>query len=212
MGGGRTACGGTHQGLSTHGRGRRPLSRDARAQGVHRHLIVEGKSASIQKIIASAKEKVNKLWKDAQLPAFIQWGKDGKGEENSHALNGPTLKKVLRHPTLLPDTFKIMQEVWELLETEKVIKYAADGVLEAREPPAKKGKAAESAGKKQAAKKPKDPKKRPLTMDEIGVDPSGPSSPPAKKKCKTGTKINMYRRYTTRLQSTHTPNARNEQT
>ena len=155
---------------------------------------------------------MNKLWKDAQLPAFIQWGKDGKGEENSHALNGPTLKKVLRHPTLLPDTFKIMQEVWELLETEKVIKYAADGVLEAREPPAKKGKAAESAGKKQAAKKPKDPKKRPLTMDEIGVDPSGPSSPPAKKKCKTGTKINMYRRYTTRLQSTHTPNARNEQT
>ena len=185
MGGGRTAAART-QGLSTHGRRRRPLSRDTREQAIHRHLIVEGKSASIQKMIASAKEKVNKLWKDAQLPAFIQWGKDGKGEENSHALNGPTAKKVLRHPTLLPGTFTIMQEVWELLETEKIIKYAADGVPEPREPPAKKGKAAESAGKKEAPKKARQQKKRPLTMDEIGVDTPGPPTPPAAKKAKSG--------------------------
>ena len=137
-------------------------------------------------MIASAKEKVNKLWKDAQLPAFIQWGKDGKGEENSHALNGPTAKKVLRHPTLLPGTFTIMQEVWELLETEKIIKYATDGVPEPREPPAKKGKAAESAGKKEAPKKARQQKKRPLTMDEIGVDTPGPPTPPAAKKAKSG--------------------------
>ena len=128
-------------------------------------------------MVARVKEKVNQLWLEARLPAFIQFGMDdSKGKENAHALNGPTVKKVLRHKTLLPDTFRAMQELWELLETEKGIKYGADGLPEPAQTPAKKGK--------EPAKKGKAPvrasgKKRPLTMDEIGVDML--EEPPRKK-------------------------------
>ena len=40
--------------------------------------------------MARVKEKVNQLWLEARLPAFIQFGMDdSKGKENAHALNGP---------------------------------------------------------------------------------------------------------------------------
>ena len=54
----------------------------------------------MQAIIATAQGKINPEWKDANLPKFIQFGKDKQGA-HSHALNGPAFKAVWRHKTLL---------------------------------------------------------------------------------------------------------------
>ena len=60
------------------------------------------------------------MWKRAYLPKFIQFGKDGQGE-HSHALNGPAFKAVWRHKTLLIQTIKHMEPVYELLESKRLV-------------------------------------------------------------------------------------------
>lgn len=72
----------------------------------------------MEAIVEKTKERVNALWKEKQLPKFIQFGRDGKGE-NSHALNGPTVKAVLRDPTLIIDTIEAMAPVYALMEQGK---------------------------------------------------------------------------------------------
>ncbi|KAL1508286.1 hypothetical protein AB1Y20_004400 [Prymnesium parvum] len=82
---------------------------------VHEHLKIESPDKEVEAIVESVKNRVNVMWKEKQLPKFIQFGRDGKGE-NSHALNGPTVKAVLRDPNLIIDTIEAMAPVYALME------------------------------------------------------------------------------------------------
>eukprot|EP00966_Prymnesium_polylepis_P238191 5508531-Prymnesium_polylepis.1 len=77
--------------------------------------MVESPDKKVMDILEQAQAEVNKLWMDANLPKVIQFGRDGKGAQG-HALNGPTLKDVLRLPRLLIETIKAMQPVYALYE------------------------------------------------------------------------------------------------
>jgi hypothetical protein len=70
------------------------------------------------RILEVAQKQVNQLWKEACLPKFIQWGRDGQGS-HTHALNGPAAKAVLRNKTLLINTIQHMQPVYALIECNK---------------------------------------------------------------------------------------------
>ena len=87
-------------------------------EGIHKHLMIDSPDAAVKKVIATAQSNINKLWKEANLPKFIQFGKDTQGA-HSHALNGPAFKAVWRNPELLIKTIKLMEPVWALLETRK---------------------------------------------------------------------------------------------
>ena len=123
-------------------------------QAIHQHLMHESKDAKVAKLIEDTKTKVNLAWKGAHLKKFIQWGKDSSGKESVHALNGPALKAVLRHPTLLKVTIELMRPVYETLEAKKIITIGADGLPDKRDKPPKKKKGGKKA-------KPKAPSKTP---------------------------------------------------
>jgi len=93
----------------------RSCSSETRMQAVHEHLKIESPDKEVEAIVESVKNRVNVMWKEKQLPKFIQFGRDGKGE-NSHALNGPTVKAVLRDPNLIIDTIEAMAPVYALME------------------------------------------------------------------------------------------------
>ena len=97
-------------------------------QAIHQHLIHESTDTELKKLIEETKHKVNKLWAGAHLKKFIQWGKDSSGKESNHALNGPALKAVLRHATLLKVTIELMKPIYATLEASKVIKWDANGL------------------------------------------------------------------------------------
>ena len=84
-------------------------------QVLHQHFVVDSPSKVVMDTLASAQAKVNQLWKDALLPKFIQWGRDGQGA-HSHALNGLAAKAVLRHLSLIVDSIKEMTPVYALME------------------------------------------------------------------------------------------------
>ena len=112
-------------------------------QAIHQHLIHESTDKELKKLIDEAKHKVNKLWAGAHLKKFIQWGKDSSGKESNHALNGPALKAVLRHASLLKVTIELMKPIYATLEASKVIKWDANGLPVQREKPPKKKKGGE---------------------------------------------------------------------
>ena len=109
-------------------------------QAIHQHLIHESTDKELKKLIDETKDKVNKLWAGAHLKKFIQWGKDSSGKESNHALNGPALKAVLRHATLLKVTIELMKPIYATLEASKVIKWDANGLPVQPEKPPKKQK------------------------------------------------------------------------
>lgn len=90
----------------------------ANHQAVHEHLRIETPDKEVEAVIASVRDTVNAMWRAKQLPKLIQFGCDGKGE-HTHSLNGPTLKKVLRDPTLIIDTIDAMAPVYRLMEQGK---------------------------------------------------------------------------------------------
>ena len=123
-------------------------------QAIHQHLIHESTDTELKKLIDEAKHKVNKLWAGAHLKKFIQWGKDSSGKESNHALNGPALKAVLRHATLLKVTIELMKPIYATLEASKVIKWDANGLPVQREKPPKKKKGGKKVQNKPPPKKP----------------------------------------------------------
>ncbi|KAL1525355.1 hypothetical protein AB1Y20_020217 [Prymnesium parvum] len=88
------------------------------SEAVHEHLKIESPDKEVETVIENTKERINALWKAKNLPKYIQFGRDGKGE-HSHALNGPTVKAVLRDPTLIIDTIETMAPVYALMEQGK---------------------------------------------------------------------------------------------
>eukprot|EP00966_Prymnesium_polylepis_P327468 7383339-Prymnesium_polylepis.1 len=87
-------------------------------ESVHKHLMVESKEPEVKKTIEEAQAKINARWKAANLPKFIQFGRDGQGA-HGHAMNGPTVEYVMDHPALVIDTIKDMEPVYQLLEARK---------------------------------------------------------------------------------------------
>jgi hypothetical protein len=128
--------------------------------------------AQAQAIIAEVQRKLNELWAAANLPQFIQWGKDEQGS-HSHAMNGPTIKAVFARPELIKETFRLMEQVWELHELAKANKAKLPATAAVATDDGKgKGKgvgAGAGAGKgKKGARKPKAQKQRGVQMDEPG--------------------------------------------
>ena len=125
---------------------------------VHRHLCVDSSDAEVKQIIETAQKAINTLWKEAHLPKFIQFGKDKQGE-HSHALNGPAFKAVWRHKTLLMQTIKHMEPVYELLESKRLVPPLEPSALGES---ADKGPSAAPAkgGKRKATAPPKKPRKK----------------------------------------------------
>jgi hypothetical protein len=118
-------------------------------EAVHKHLVVESTDAEVKKTLAAAQEAINKLWKDANLPKFIQFGRDGQGA-HSHALNGPCFEKVWSTPDLIIKTIELMQPVYELLESKKLVPELTAEAIAAGD--------IESAAKAQPAARAKRPK------------------------------------------------------
>ena len=91
-------------------------------EAVHKPLELgyESKEPGVKETCARVQNKVNDLWKKANLPKLIQFGKgkDSKGKDSahSHALNGPTFKKAWGKQDLLLGTFEAMREVYALRE------------------------------------------------------------------------------------------------
>ena len=134
-------------------------------EAVHKHLVVESTDAEVKKTLAAAQEAINKLWKDANLPKFIQFGRDGQGA-HSHALNGPCFEKVWSTPDLIIKTIELMQPVYELLESKKLVpeltaEAIAAGDIEsaAKAQPAARAKRPKGGKEPQARKKRAAPKK-----------------------------------------------------
>ena len=134
-------------------------------EAIHQHFIIESPDEAVMEVLAKAQAHVNQLWHDAHLPKFIQFGKDGKGE-HSHAANGPTVKKVLRHKTLLIETIEYLRtHVYPLVD--------AGSLKKADKTPNESGEdkaAGKKAGKKSTAKtskKPKQKKQRGVSFDDL---------------------------------------------
>ena len=87
-------------------------------ESIHQYFMNDSPDKEVQAELASAQVAVNKLWADAELPKFIQFGKDDKGS-HSHAVNGPAFKAAWGNPPLLIETFKLMEPVWDMLEARK---------------------------------------------------------------------------------------------
>ena len=128
-------------------------------EAVHKPLCVgyDSKIPEVKATCEKAASVINKLWHEANLPKYIQWGKSkgdkGKEQENGHAMNGPTFKKAWANGPLLVATLKAMEPVWALKE---VIKSNAQEFEE----PEGSDSGAEGAGAPEAtSKKPKKAKK-----------------------------------------------------
>ena len=89
-------------------------------EAVHKHLMVESTDAEVKKTLEIAQAAINTLWKAANLPKYIQFGRDGQGA-HSHALNGPCFEKVWSTPQLIIDTITLMGPVYALLESKKLV-------------------------------------------------------------------------------------------
>ena len=97
-------------------------------EAVHKHLMVESDDAEVKKTMEHAQALINKDWKDANLPKFIQFGRDNQGA-HSHALNGPCFEAVWGRPDLIIRTITNMGPVYALLESKKLLpKLTAEGV------------------------------------------------------------------------------------
>ena len=62
-------------------------------EAIHKPLMVITNEPVAKAIIETAQAEVNALWKDAQLPKLVQFGKDNKGA-HSHTLNGPAFNNA----------------------------------------------------------------------------------------------------------------------
>ena len=89
-------------------------------EAVHKHLMVESTDAEVKKTLEIAQAAINTLWKAANLPKYIQFGRDGQGA-HSHALIGPCFEKVWSTPQLIIDTITLMGPVYALLESKKLV-------------------------------------------------------------------------------------------
>ena len=89
-------------------------------EAVHKHLMVESTDTEVKKTLETQQALINTLWKDANLPKYIQFGRDNQGA-HSHALNGPCFEKVWSTPSLIIETIKLMGPVYALLESKKLV-------------------------------------------------------------------------------------------
>ena len=151
-------------------------------EAVHRHLMVDSPDPEVKAIIETAQSNINDAWKDANLPKYIQFGKDRQGA-HSHSLNGPAFKAVWRHPDLIMKTIEFMKPVWELLETKKLIPAMGAEVTGtgADRGPTAAAKKRDDAQKSKPA--PKKQKSRTISWDsddeEAGEAGERPIAPPA---------------------------------
>jgi hypothetical protein len=145
-------------------------------EAVHKHLMVESSDPQVKKVIDAAQSKINALWKAAQLPKFIQFGRDKQGA-HSHALNGPAFKAIWRQPDLLIKTIDLMRPVYALLESRKAVPpLQPDAVGEQADiGPAASRKAGEGGKKKKAAPKKSTKRRSALWDDDEGEATSAPS-------------------------------------
>lgn len=88
-------------------------------EAVHKHLMVESNDSEVKKTLATAQTLINTDWKNANLPKYIQFGKDNQGA-HSHALNGPCFEAVWGRPSLIIRTIQHMGPVYELLESKNL--------------------------------------------------------------------------------------------
>ena len=88
-------------------------------ESVHKHLMVESEDPQVKASLAKAQASINADWKAANLPKFIQFGRDAQGA-HSHAMNGPACEAVMDNPGLLIRTIDHMKPVYDLLETRKL--------------------------------------------------------------------------------------------
>ena len=154
-------------------------------ESVHKHLMVDSPDAEVKRAIEEAQAEINRMWKDANLPKFIQFGKDGQGA-HSHALDGPSFKAAFRHPTLITQTIQVMQaKVYQLLETKKLIpvleeKTVQDAAEDKKGAPRgrKRGDPASPDKPKKAAKPAKKGKSREIRFDEDEAGAPAPPPPP----------------------------------
>ena len=149
-------------------------------EAVHKHLVAceESKDKQVQATGREAQAVINKEWKDANLPKYIQFGKDDKGA-HSHALNGPCFEAVWGRPGLIVSTIKHMGPVYALLETREETPPLTPEALAAIEISEKEtGKKRSKGGKGKApVKKPKRaPKSRRADFGDSEEDEDGGES------------------------------------
>lgn len=137
-------------------------------EAVHQHLMVQSPDPDVMEVLATAQENVNKRWKDANLPKFIQFGRDKQGA-HSHALNGPAFKAVWSKPELIIETIKDMSPVYALLESKKL--------TPALEPEAVGEGADKGPKKKGGAAKPKKKKQRGVAWEDEEPEYMPPGAP-----------------------------------
>ena len=61
---------------------------------------------------------INTMWEDANLPKYIQFGKDERGVQNP-ACDGPTINKAMA-TKLLARTINEMDEIYDLIESKRI--------------------------------------------------------------------------------------------
>jgi len=113
----------------------------------------------VTEAIKTATKELNKLWGGSHLACHVKFGwKDDKkgGTKFPIALNGPAIKDVLRHGSLLIQSLKIMKPVYQLFEAKQYHVENEDGEWSLNKPAVDKSK-----GKRKAAGQPAGAKKAP---------------------------------------------------
>eukprot|EP00966_Prymnesium_polylepis_P213157 4937082-Prymnesium_polylepis.1 len=90
-------------------------------ESMQQHLLVDSSDKVVQATIASATEEINNLWGGVHMQKRLYWGKDADLKaQPAPAVNGPDMKVIITHPTLLPKSCEIMAQVWDLLESKDI--------------------------------------------------------------------------------------------
>ena len=130
---------------------------------MHQHFVIETKDTEVREILEVTLREVNELWHNANLPKYIQFGKDERGV-NSHAMDGPTVEAVLCKPELLTKTIDIMRPVYDLLEshglTPELTAEAEAGTPPSEMPPPQAQAAADGKAKGKGKRKSAQPTKK----------------------------------------------------
>ena len=147
-------------------------------EAVHQHLLVQSSDPKVKEEVLKATRDINALWGSVHMQKRLYYGRDGDGTpQPAPAVNGPDMKVILRHPTLLPKTVDIMMPVWALTEAERE-KSSTQPSTEApapKQPAKKRGRGAS----KQPSKKGKRAKKTyAARFEQVGCDDDSDSDVP----------------------------------
>jgi len=139
-------------------------------EAVHQHLLVQSNDQKVKKQVLQATGEITALWGSVHMQKRLYFGRDGDGTpQPAPAVNGPDMKVILRHPTLLPKTLDILSGLWDFTEAERK-KSSAEESTEAPAPKQqakKRARAAAPAAKKPAKKGKKAKKSHPVRFDEV---------------------------------------------